>query len=177
MKLMKISMIVVSSLNNKITNGENSDISGWTSRADHDHYQNMFQNANLVIIGSNTYQAMNLGANPNKLVIVLTKNKTKYQSNFLKNQLEFSDLPPDQIIQQLEKRGYQEALVIGGATIFDLFLNRGLINYIYLTIEPKLFSKGIQLFGNLEKDYNLKLLNVKKLNKSGTLLLEYCFLN
>ncbi len=169
-------MIVVSSLNNKITRGLNSDISNWASNEDHLHYQKLFNDSGLVIMGSSTFEAMNLKANSNRLVIVLTRDPLKYQDKFIKDQLEFSSLEPIQLVKQLEKRGYKDGLLIGGSHIFDLFINAKLINYILLTIEPKLFSSGVQLFDSLKKDYDLKLLSVKKLNNSGTLLLKYLFL-
>ena len=65
--------------------------------------------------------------------------------------------------------GYKSALLGGGAVINSLFLKYKLINEIILTIEPKIFGKGISLFSE-ENEINLELKEILKLNKNSILI-------
>ena len=52
-----------------------------------------------------------------------------------------------------------------------MFMEAGLIDTLYLTIEPVIFGSGIHLF-NKELDVKLQLQSMQKLNEQ-TVLLEY----
>lgn len=53
-----------------------------------------------------------------------------------------------------------------------MFLKAGLVDTIYLTIEPIIFGKGINLF-NEDLHYFLKLVSSQTSESTGSLLLEY----
>lgn len=56
--------------------------------------------------------------------------------------------------------------------IIPAFMKEGLINEIYLDVEPLIFGKGIKLFADSDFEYNLELLEVNKLNEN-TVQLHY----
>ena len=168
-------MVAVSSLNGKVTKGKDPNIYSWTSKEDSKLFFSLIEKNNLIVMGSRTYEAARkvIKLKKNKLRIVLTRNPKKYSGETKKDMLEFTNDTPLKLIKKLENRGYNKMLLVGGGTINSLFLKSKLVNEIYLTIEPKIFGQGQELINEENLDSNLKLINIKKLNKQGTLLLKY----
>ena len=54
-------------------------------------------------------------------------------------------------------------------------MKSGLMETLYLTIEPKLFGKGMGIF-NDDLDVNLKLVE-SNVTEGGTMILEYAVIN
>ncbi len=78
---------------------------------------------------------------------------------------------PKELIDRLEKEGVNTVVIAGGSSIYTMFMRAGVVDKLYLTVEPVLFGDGVKLF-NESLDINLKLKSVKQLS-SQTLLLEY----
>ena len=68
---------------------------------------------------------------------------------------------------------HTKVLLAGGARVYSSFIKEGLVDEIYLTVEPVIFGQGKPLLADGDSDVNLKLVSSKKLNKNGTLLLKY----
>ena len=84
---------------------------------------------------------------------------------------EVTQKEPKELISDLESRGFKEVAIIGGSQIYTMFMQSGLVDTLYLTVEPLIFGAGIKLF-NAEMDVRLKLESEKKLN-NNSILLEY----
>jgi len=168
-------MVMVSSVNGKITRGEDPDIYSWTSKEDADFFFSLLNQHNLIVMGSITYEAARNKIKPDKerLRVILTRTPEKYAKDAIRGKLEFTSESPKKLVKRFEKGGYNTMLLVGGGKTNALFLEASLVNEIYLTVEPKLFGMGKSLIaeGNFTK--NLKLQSVKKLNEQGTLLLKY----
>jgi len=72
----------------------------------------------------------------------------------------------------LKKKGFSEILVAGGGKLNASFMQKGLVDEIYLDIEPFVFGSGIKLFANGEWENKLKLLGTKLLSKD-TIQIHY----
>lgn len=166
-------MIAVVSANGKLTHGNDTHIYSWTSKEDQDFFQDKIKQAKLIIMGSATYEVVRKQIKniPGRLRIVLTHNLEKYRKDQMPGILEFSSETPLQLIDRLTN--YKEVLVVGGSKIYSAFMKAGLINEIYLTIEPVIFGEGKELFESGELNQKLRLMLSKNLNKKGTLLLKY----
>lgn len=139
----------------------------WTSKEDKAFFVERTKQAGVVIMGSNTFETFGKPLK-NRLHIVYSKNK-KYEG------VETTSLPPAELLKQLEGRGYTEAAICGGATIYTMFMKAGLVDMLYLTIEPLLFGSGIPLFTE-PLDVNLQLASSRTL-ADNVILLEYGCLN
>lgn len=172
---MKVIMIGVSSVNGKLTKGDETNIYSWTSKEDADIFFSLIEKHNLIVMGSKTYKAARniIKLKNGKLRIVLTRNPRRHRDNLVKGQLEFSSESPKELVKRLEAQGYKELLLVGGTEINTAFLKNGLVDELHLTIEPLIFGKGKNLVLEEELDLSLRLLDVKKLNKKGTLHLIY----
>jgi len=174
---MKVVMVAVSSLNGKITKGDDSNIYSWTSKEDTKLFFSLIEKNNLIVMGSKTYEAARsiIKLKPNKLRVVLTKTVNKYRDNVVQGSLEFSNESPKDLIKRLEAKDYTEMLLVGGTEVNTAFLKNSLVDELHLTIEPLIFGKGKNLVSEEEFEVSLELLEVKKLNKKGTLHLIYSF--
>ncbi len=167
--------MIVSTLNGKITKGIDPNIYKWTSKADQDYFFGYLKKNNLIVMGSKTYDiARNvMQLNKGQLRIVLTRNPEKYKSEEVPGQLEFTSESPKDLVKRMFQKGYKKLLLPGGTNTNTSFLIAGLVDEILLTVEPKIFGLGKQLFLEKSLEASLKLLSFKKLNKQGTLLLHY----
>jgi dihydrofolate reductase len=73
----------------------------------------------------------------------------------------------------LSRKAWRKICILGGSQVYSYFLEREQIDELYLTIEPKVFGKGISLFDTQVADRRYQLQSFKKLNQEGSLLLHY----
>lgn len=71
---------------------------------------------------------------------------------------------PHEGLQYLEQKGFDTALVGGGAQLDSSFLSQGLVNEFYLNIEPIIASKGIILGTREEFETSLQFIGTAKLS-------------
>ena len=179
---MNVILVAVVSLDGKLTrsmgsgsstNIDDPDIYKWTSREDQDFFFGKIKNAKLIVMGSGTYEAVRDNLNfekKDRLRIVLTKNTEKYKDQEMPGVLEFRNQSLIDLYDSMID--HTEMLVVGGAKVYSSFMKEGLVDEIYLTMEPVIFGRGKPLFGE-EFVANLKLVSMKKLNSNGTLLFRY----
>jgi dihydrofolate reductase len=168
---MKKILIAAITLDGKIAQHKRHNVN-WTSRLDKQFFRAETKKAGVVVFGANTYKAIG-GPMPDSLNIVMTREPKKFASQQQPNHLEFTSDSPRGILDNLRTRGYTKVIIGGGAVIYSLFLQAGLIDEIYLTIAPKIFGRGINLFKDVKiKDIDLELMEVGRLGK-GEILLKY----
>ena len=85
--------------------------------------------------------------------------------------VELTKKSPAELLQELKSRGFKEVAICGGSQIYTMFMKFGLVNRLYLTVEPVIFGNGIRLFKE-DMDFKLKLVNSIR-TEGGTLLTEY----
>lgn len=168
-------MVMLSTLDGKITKGNDPDIYKWTSKEDQDYFFSLIKKNNLMVFGSKTYEAVKnrIKLSEDTLRVILTRNPEKYKDDVVAGKLEFSKESPRQLVERLQKMGYKTLLLLGGGIINSLFLKARLVNELYLTLEPKIFGEGKLLVDKVDLNTSLKLTSSKKLNPEGTLLLKY----
>jgi len=170
-----ITLSYVSSLDGKITKGKNPHTNTWASKEDQSTFAKLIKNHKAIIISSKTYEVIKktIKHQPGKLRIVMTRNPKKYSKETIPGQLEFSSESPRKIIKNLSKKGIKKILLAGGGILSSLFLKSKLVDNLILTLEPKIFGAGTEMIAPPLLNINLKLINLKHLNKKGTLLLTY----
>ena len=85
--------------------------------------------------------------------------------------LEFTNAAPAALAADLRRRGCARCAVLGGSHVHSLFLEAGLTDEVWLTIEPALFGGGTPLLAR-RADVRLDLRTIEKLGPA-TLLLKY----
>ena len=79
---------------------------------------------------------------------------------------------PREICAELERRGIKKAALLGGPATNLRFLREGLVDEIFLTVEPVTIGRGIH-FLNEPLETRWTLADTKILNERGTLVLHY----
>lgn len=175
---MHIICIMVSSLDGFTTSGSDSSIHYWTSTEDQKYFAGLIEKAELILMGRKTYEAAKgfMQHRSGRLRTVFTKYPEKYTDAAIPGQLEFTADSPHAVLDSLTKRGFTQALLVGGATLNTAFLEENFIDELWLTVEPVVLGDGNLLFANYTEPKKLKLLSVEKLNNRGTILLKYSLL-
>lgn len=169
---MHVTTIDVISVNGKITKGGDNDAHDWASDEDWDHFQNIVSKHNLLVMGSRTYDTVKPEPQAGLLRVVLTSRTEDYKGQAVPGQLEFMSASPQELAGRMEARGYQKMLLVGGQAN-TLFFAEGLVDEMYLTLEPFVSGGGRDLLNGGDFTANLRLSSVTRLNGRGTLALHY----
>lgn len=138
----------------------------WTSSDDKKLFVQLTKEAGVMVMGSSTFLTIGK-ALPGRRSIVYTTRPEQITTEGI----ETTNESPRALIARLEAEGEKAVAVIGGSKTYDLFMRAGVVEEIYLTVEPKLFGTGLPLFAS-ELDINLSLQEVRNLNQR-TVLLHY----
>lgn len=141
----------------------------WTSKEDKKRFVEITKHAGVMVMGLNTFNTFPSPL-PGRLHIVYSPDENAAENN-VPGVVEFTKDSPADLIKKLEERGFTEVAICGGTTIYTMFMKSGLVETLYLTIEPKLFGKGMGIF-NEDLDASLKLVE-SNTTEGGTMLLEY----
>ncbi|MBA6155083.1 dihydrofolate reductase [Tenacibaculum sp. S7007] len=173
-------VFMASSLDGFVARQDNS--LDWLMKYGIDENDNSFEeftkNIDVLVMGSGTFKTV-LGFEqwPYKIpVYVLSRTLT--QGNVpesLQEQVTIKALNPKDLMQLLYKKGLKKAYIDGGKLV-QSFINDSFIKEITLTQIPILIGKGKRLFGTLDKDIDLELINSKPM-KFGFIQNHYKVLN
>lgn len=170
---MKKILVFVSTVDGKVTKWGNPHVHVWSSQNDQDYFNRIWNEAPVVIMGSNTYNAEPLKPTPKHHMVVMTQLPQLYKEKEVSNQLTFTNETPSQLVHRFEKEGHQQLLVVGGAHVATSFLKEELIDELWLTIEPRIFGMGGSFVIEEKLDIKLRLISLKKVNEQGTLIVKY----
>jgi dihydrofolate reductase len=181
---MKVSLIAAVSTDGFIApeNQAGKPSTSWTSPEDTAWFNRKTKEIGTVIMGRTTWETIPAKHRPlnNRLNLIYT---TKAPSSIDAVQFDSvvnhdfdtttpytTSLPPDKLINRLSDH-FRELAVIGGTSIYTLFMDAGMVDTLHLTVEPVLFGTGTPLFDK-SLDTALQLQQVEHLNPN-TLLLTY----
>ncbi len=167
---MKIILLMVMSTDGIIAKKADQNSYTWNSREDKEHFMKLTREIGVIVMGSNTYKASGRKSYKERITYVLTRNPLELDMG---EDVFAINGTPQAIAAQLREKGHDKVALLGGAKVNRDFLLAGLVDELYLTIEPKLFGKGLHLFEEEEVDIGLKLISHRRLNDQGTLLLHY----
>ena len=140
----------------------------WRSKADARFFIDITKESGVMVMGSVTFNTFRIRrAPPGRRLIIYTSRPDKITGQ----DIETTSENPVDLISRLANDGANSVAIAGGATINKLFLDSGVVDELYLTIEPVLFGSGVPLFSG-DVRAKLALLDVKNLSED-TLLLHY----
>ncbi len=143
--------------------------SDWTSPEDKEFLHKMLDESDVVVVGNNTYKtAIEPLSKRNCIVFTASVRTSEHKSDILT----YCNPASSDCIPLMEK--YKKVAVLGGTQTYTYFLENDLLDELYLTIEPLVFGRGLNLFEsekNIEAHFRLE--STKRLNGKGSLLLHY----
>ena len=123
-----------------------------------------------VIVGRNTYKVARERLKLRNTVVLTSK----VQKLEIQNKTIFFNPKKADLKKFLQSRGYKNIAVLGGARVYAFCLANKILDELYLTIEPYVFTTGVPMFSGLKfKKHEFSLVMIKRLNKKGTILLKY----
>ncbi len=161
--MISITLMMAMTLDGKIAKNSNH-FADWTSPEDKKHFREISKDFGVIIMGENTFKTLP-GILPKRLNVVFSEKETPRQENDLK----YVQGEPKQVLEELKEIGYTKALLCGGANLNSLFLKKGLIDELIITIEPIIFGQGLDLFTQ-EQETKLELIENKKINNNSIIL-------
>ena len=141
------------------------ELTTWTSAADKRLFARTSRAAGVVIMGRHTYETLPAPL-PDRLHIVLTRRADAPPSA----RVEYTSDPPERIVRHLADRGFDSAVLAGGAQAFRAFVAARVVDELWLTVEPLAFGCGIALFGDEPLGLGLRLLECRRLGEQSVLL-------
>ena len=160
---MIITLIAAISADGKIAQSPGQSSLNWTSKEDTRFFVEKTKEIGTMVMGRKTFETIGK-ALPGRRMIVLSSNAGMVEG------VEFTSETVVDLVARLESEGVAGLAVCGGSTVYSQFLAAGLVNELFLTVEPVLFGNGMPLaseFGRI----NLKLVESKPLG--GGVLLHF----
>lgn len=145
---------------------DSAHLADWSSKEDKKVFVRLTKEAGTVVFGARTFETFNT-AFPGRRMIVLTSQPEKYDVEGV----EFVNESPADLVKRLSAEGVTDLAIGGGARVWYDFMQAGLLDELYITVEPVLFGQGVSLFGG-QLDTRLELLETTPLN-DDVILLHY----
>ncbi|HEY1835899.1 MAG TPA: dihydrofolate reductase family protein [Candidatus Saccharimonadales bacterium] len=161
------------SLDGKTTKGGEPGTRHWVSAGDDGFFRGLIDDIGTLVMGRKTYEVVHQRPRPDRLYVVLTHHPENFAAEAVACRLEFITASPKQVVEDIAKRGFKTLLVVGGSVVNTAFLKAGLVDELYLTIEPRIFGAGKSLVESVPLDISLRLRETRALNSHGTLLAHY----
>ena len=168
-KRIRYSAYVAASIDGRIAQ---NNLSGtdWTSKEDWNFFKKSLSKADAVIAGHNTYKVAEESLQKRNTIVLTSKLK------HLKTigTVTFFNPKKSSLNKFLQSKNYKNVGVVGGPKVYNFCLENKMLDDLFVTIEPYIFSKGVPMFSSDRfKKNRLYLHSIKRLNMGGTLLLHY----
>lgn len=159
---MRVLLLAALTVDGKIARSAH-ELSDWSSREDKRLFVRTSKEAGVIVMGRATYETLPAPL-PGRLHVVLTRQPANRAAP---EGVEFTDDPPARVLARLAGRGYTTVVLGGGAQTYRAFLDAGLVDELWLTVEPLAFGRGIALFGDDPLDLRLDLLECRQLGEQA----------
>ena len=150
---MKVIAIWTQTLDGFIAKKRRDDLE-WGSKIDRQWFAKVTREIGVVVMGRKTAEIIGRPL-PGRLNIVMSRKTGK---------------TPGQILQELEKKGFDRVAICGGASIYQLWLQEKLVDEIWVSLQPVIFGPGVPAVTGLWLD--LELLGREELGE-GVMVLRY----
>ena len=136
----------------------------WTSREDKKFFAEISKGAGAVVMGDKTFNTFPAPLKDRLNVVFTLEKEPKEQEGVRWVSGDVKD-----VLKGLKDDGFTEVILGGGAFLNSVFLKENLIDEIILTIEPKIFGKGLGVFS---EDFNidLELKDFEKINNNSIVI-------
>jgi dihydrofolate reductase len=163
---MKVFTIAAETRDGFIAKNDSQNSMHWTSEDDKKFFIEKTKQAGTVVMGRKTFETFKKPLRDRRN-IVMSRQDIEIPG------IETTSESPENLISRLEKEGVREVAVIGGAEIYKTFIEKGLVDQVFLTQENVEFGEGVP-FLPAELRQKLKLVSSTNLSPN-TILFEYVY--
>lgn len=138
----------------------------WTTRQDKILFTRLTKQAGVVVVGWNTFATFDKALKDRRVIVYTRQAREPVEG------VEFTAEDPGKLLERLEAEGVKGVAICGGAHIYSLFMEAGLVSEFYFTVQPVLFGQGLKVF-DIPLDSKLRLLDSAVSAEDGTVTLHY----
>lgn len=171
---MKVILLAAMSVDGFIGQDKEHSSFEWTSLEDKQFYVSKIKEIKTVVMGSTSFKTFTKYPKGLRFIIYTSKPDEFVNPKPHVIAAEGTTEDPKMLIERLEREGVQEVAIAGGASIYAQFMNAGVVNTLFLTVEPIIFGEGVKLF-NTKMEKHLKLVNIHDISEQ-TKVMEYLVL-
>lgn len=113
----------------------------WTSKEDKAFFVAKTKEIGTMVMGWNTFKTIGKGLKGRRMLVLTQTPETAPAVDGV----EFVAAAPAELIVRLAKEGVERVAICGGANVYAQFLNAGLVDEAFLTVEPVTFGSGTPL--------------------------------
>ncbi len=139
----------------------------WTSKEDWRFFQKSLSRVDAVVVGRNTYQSAAKRLRKRNTFVLSSRPKTVKRRGIV------TFVNPASVDLAKLFQEYKSVAVLGGGAVYSFMLENGFLDEIFVTVEPFIFGRGKEMFVGGIRTTQVRLLSVRRLNRTGTLLLHY----
>jgi len=168
--IMEKILVVAARLDGYIAQSREQISTAWTSSADRKWFRQLSQEIGTLIMGKTTFETLSQPLAKRKTIVLAPKggvvgmplDRFTMGSKTLVYQSE--GRPLTEVLWFLEDRGVKKVAICGGASVYQSFLQAGLVDELYVTIEPVLLGGGIRLTEGVSWEQPVSLELIKRLD-------------
>jgi dihydrofolate reductase len=174
---MFVVLLAVSSLDGRITRpGESGP--GFASPEDQAWFSAALRGFDCAVMGRATFDTIReqvaAETGRRRLRVVITRAPATHAAEARPGLVEFTAEEPRAIVAGLRARGFRQCALLGGGQIYRAFLDAGLVDAMWLTVEPVVLGGGTPLAdGVVTPAHGRFVLEEMRLLAPSTLLLNY----
>lgn len=173
----KTVLVVDSSINGVISRAEGSGEGSWNSPEDGVHYKSTITEIGVCIMGRTSFDVIG-GKNYDGVKHwVMTNNPELLANNHGNENVIYTNKAYTDLLDEIANDGHEKVAILGGSKVYTEMISQSLVDEIVITIEPVVLAAGVPLFRSEVSESNWQLVDHKKLNDRGTLVLTYAKLN
>lgn len=164
----KVVLFIAMSLDGYIAdlNGNVDWLNGQSNEVENeDPYSEFAKTIDTVVMGWTTYHQIATELSPSEWVYrdfmsyVITHRAQADEEN-----IKFVCESPSNLIRRLKDKNGKDIWICGGASIVQQLMQDGLIDRFHISIIPTILGSGVRLFGTLDAELKLKLVETRNYN-------------
>lgn len=130
-----------------------------------DTYSVFIKDIDTVVMGWKTYHQIVTELSPEAWVYDgMTSYVITHKACVSTEEIKFTSENPANLIRKLKQEKGKDIWICGGADIVQQVLKKNLIDKFYISVIPTLLGKGIPLFGTMEQEIRLELIQTQNYN-------------
>jgi len=147
---MNVILIAAISADGKIAQREGQTSLDWTSKEDTQFFVSKTKEVGVLIMGRKTFETIGKPLKGRRIIVMTRGESGKGLGISLETgTVEFTAESPREILFGLAQEGCHGVVIAGGSSIYSAFLKEGLVNDVYLTVEPVLFGDGVSFVSGI----------------------------
>jgi dihydrofolate reductase len=165
---MIVSLIAAISADGYIAASEDQNSLTWTSKEDTQFFISKTKEIGTLVMGRKTFDTIGKPLKGRRIVVMSRTAGDRLEGEN-GGSVEYTGESPVDLVTRLASEGVTQLIVCGGATIYSQFLRAGLVEELFLTVEPVFFGGGVPLTSEVGR-MDLQFVESSMLGSSSVLL-------